>query len=154
MRPSAKRTPVRVPCASGRSCTRLSHFFPSPPLARGKLGGSGRDATATSSEFKNSSLNTTTTSPAGLTRSARATDNDEDESANQTLSRMANVFISESAADDVVEAEETDAAAVRIDDGEDGDLRGPVLHQLQGGVREQVGRDDDGLARHQAFGPQ
>src|SRR3954471_10271767 len=152
MRPSEKCTPVLAPPASGRSCTRLSHFFPSPPFERGKLGGSGREATATSSEFKNSSLNTTTTSPAGLTRSARATP--DDENVKRTLSSMANVFISEPAADDVVEAQEADAAASGIDDGEDGDLRGPVLHQLEGGVREQVGRDDDGLARHEAFGRQ
>src|ERR1043165_7136274 len=141
MRPSAKRTPVLTPSASGRSCTRLSHFFPSPPFARGKLGGSGRDATATSREFRNSSLNTTTTSPAGVTRSARA--DGVNENVNRTLNRMANAFISESAADDVVEAEEADAAAFFIDDGEDCDLRGAVLHQLQRGVREHVGRDDD-----------
>src|SRR5215207_106451 len=154
MRPSAKRTPVRVPPAAGRSWTRLSHFFPSPPFARGKLGGSGLDATATSSEFRNSSLNTTTTSPAGLTRSARADAGAGVESADKTLSSMTNAFISESAADDVVEAEEADAAAFPVDDGEDGDLRGAVLHQLEGGVREQVGGDDDGLARHDARGRQ
>src|SRR5215208_1603033 len=141
MRPSTRRTPVRVPSASGRSCTRLSHFFPSPPFDRGKLGGSGRDATATSREFRNSSLNTTTTSPAGLTRSARAGAGAGAESADQTLSSITKVFISESAADDVVEAEEADAAAFPVDDGEDGDLRGAVLHQLERGVREQVGRD-------------
>src|SRR5215212_8800176 len=154
MRPSAKRTAVRVPCASGRSCTRLSHFFPSPPFASGKLGGTGRDATATSSEFRNSSLSTTTTSPAGLTRSARAAGEGVDESANRAPSSTAYAFISESAADDVVEAQEADAAAFGIDDGEDGDLRGAVLHQLEGGVREQVGCDDDGLARHHALGRQ
>src|SRR5215217_2750971 len=154
MRPPAKRTPVRVPSASGRSWTRLSHFFPSPPFDRGKLGGSGREATATSREFRNSSLNTTTTSPAGLTRSARATRDGGDENVNETLSSMTNAFISEPAADDVVEAEEADAAAVFGDDGEDGDLRGAVLHQSEGGVREQVGGDDDGRARHEAFGRQ
>src|SRR5829696_1994977 len=154
MRPSAKRTPVRVPSASGRSWTRLSHFFPSPPFDKGKLGGSGLDATATSREFRNSSLNTTTTSPAGLTRSARADAGAGVESADKTLSSMTNAFISEPAADDVVEAEEADAAAFPVDDGEDGDLRGAVLHQPEGGVREQVGRDDDGLARHDARGRQ
>src|SRR5215207_3971309 len=154
MRPPAKRTPVRVPSASGRSWTRLSHFFPPPPFDRGKLGGSGREATATSREFRNSSLNTTTTSPAGLTRSARAGADAGDESADRTLSSRAIDLISESAADDVVEAQEADAAAFPVDDGEDGDLRGAVLHQPEGGVREQVGRDDDGLARHDARGRQ
>src|SRR5919112_4881896 len=73
MRPSAKWTAVRSPAASRSSCTRLTHFSFGPPFESGKLGGSGCDATATSSAFRKDSFRTTRPSPASLTRSPART---------------------------------------------------------------------------------
>src|ERR1044071_5432145 len=121
MRPSTKRTAVRTPADSGRSWTRLWHFpFPSP-FDSGKLGGSGREATATSSEFRNSSVSTTPTSPACVTRSARAAAGALKLNARTNNKRKAFIIRSEPAADDVVEAQEADRPALLVDDGEDCD---------------------------------
>ena len=49
---------------------------------------------------------------------------------------------------EVVQAQEADRAAVLFDDGEDCYLPRAILHKFERLVREHVGRDDDGPARH------
>src|SRR5437763_16404245 len=163
--PARNSTFVRAPNCSRSKVISLAQ----PPLSLSpardsvKVGGCGSVKSDSISALKSCSGKTTVTSPAGIAFSSRGRaalvvglacalwQN----AAHKNSAQIARVVcllkfmsLSQSAADNVVQSDQTDACAPFVHDRQDGDLRRAVFHHAQCLVGERVGRRGDGRAQH------